>query len=152
MKYQVIFHIKSWVSFHYAKDARNFGQKLNGKVLLYFFQSEYLGSPLEVVHLCRQNILSKLYHPIIDKLVHCPSSFHLCQKRNKNGKGHSISWPSLIGKCHSIFLMYIVLLISDWSVWRNGTHPKNTTKLKAKLFCCDQIKFNEHVFKSGTPE
>jgi len=35
-------------AFHYAKDSENFGQNLNG---MGFFQPEYLGSPLEVVHL-----------------------------------------------------------------------------------------------------
>jgi len=29
---------------------------------------------------------------------------------------------------------------------------KHTTKMKAKFSYCDQIKFNEPVLKSGTPE
>ena len=29
---------------------------------------------------------------------------------------------------------------------------KNTTKMKAKLSYCDQIKFNERLLKQGTPE
>ena len=38
-------------AFHYAKDSGNFGQNSNGKVCFGFFQPEYSGSPLEVVHL-----------------------------------------------------------------------------------------------------
>ena len=40
-------------AFHYAKDSGNFGRNSNGKVRFGFFRPEYLGSPLEVVHLFR---------------------------------------------------------------------------------------------------
>ena len=40
-------------AFHYAKDTGNFGRNSNEKVCFGFFQPEYLGSTLEVVHLLR---------------------------------------------------------------------------------------------------
>ena len=47
--------MKTMGGFHYAKDFWNFSQKSNGKIHFGFFRLEYLGSPLEVVHLFRSN-------------------------------------------------------------------------------------------------
>jgi len=55
---------------------------------------------------------------IFDKSVHCPTSLHLWRefgKGIKNGKSAiPLSWPGLIEKCCSIFLVY----------WHNGSTPQ----------------------------
>ena len=52
-------------AFHYAKDSGNFGRNSNGKVHLGFFQPEYSGSPLEVVHSFRLEYFPKFAIPFL---------------------------------------------------------------------------------------
>ena len=48
---------------------RNFGQNSNGKVHFGFFLPEYLGSPLEVVHIFRSEYSDQNSSSIFDKQV-----------------------------------------------------------------------------------
>ena len=51
----MVFLVKDKGAFHYAKDSGNFGRNSNGKVCFGFLRPEYSGSPLELVHLFREN-------------------------------------------------------------------------------------------------
>ena len=83
-------------SFHYAKDSGNFGPQSNAKVR--FGYSD-------------RNLP---FH--FDKLVHCPSSLHLCRESNKNGKSHS-SWLARFDRKVSFHFPQVFPLISDRSLW-----------------------------------
>jgi len=49
---------------------------------------------------------TEICRSIFDKLVHCPTSLHLCRefgKEVKTGKSPiPLGWPGLIGKCRSM--------------------------------------------------
>ena len=95
-------------AFHYAKASGNFGRNSNGKVLFVFF--EYSGSLLEVVHIfwpeySDRNLPFHFWQT--DSLPLLGNS----EEEFEMTRAISIGWPSLLGKCHSIFLRY-----SHWSL------------------------------------
>ena len=60
------------------------------------------------------NIPVEISHPNLpfhfDKLVHCPTSLHLCRefgKGIKNVRAIPFGWPVLIGKCRNPFSLGI---------------------------------------------
>jgi len=40
-----------------------------------------------------------------------------------------LAWPGLFGKCRSVF-PWLVLLVSDRSVWHNGKRPTCNTEMR----------------------
>ena len=106
-------------AFQCAKDFGNFGWNSNGKVHFGFFQPEYSGSPLEVVHLFRLEYSDR------------NSSFHFFALRRefgretKGGKSH-FYWLARFYRKMSFHFPREFPLISDrsvWHIWQNGKHP-----------------------------
>ena len=91
----------------FAKNSGNFGRTSNGQVHFCFFRPEYSGSPLE-----DRSVRNLPFH--FGQTCSLPYFSSLMQRIN--------SWPSLIGKCHSIFLGYFYWsLTSRFGV--NGMTP-----------------------------
>ena len=95
--------------------------------ILFFFQLEYLGSPLEMVHLFWSEYSDRNlpFHFLTNWFINCPTSLHLCRefgKGIKNGKTHS-SWLARFDWKMLFHFPRIFPLVSDQLVWHNGKHP-----------------------------
>ena len=106
-------------AFHYAKYSGNFGRNSNGKVRFSFFRPEYLGSPLEVVHLFSVGIFPPKF--AVSFLTN--RFFALIREFRKGIKGGKINsnWLARCSRKMSVRFPQVFPLISDRSVWHNGS-------------------------------
>ena len=89
-------------AFHYARYSRNFSRNSNGKVRFSFFRPEYLGSPLEVVHLFRLEYSDR------------NSLIREFGKGTKSGKSHSYQLARFNRKMFFHFTWVFPLTSEGW--------------------------------------